>query len=199
MGRIHVKWETYYKKDKISQCHRCQSYGHGSLNCNQAPKCVRCAGEHLTENCVMEKDNPNLLKCINCNGNHTANYKKCPIYITKINEKESSNNANKNSRPPKYQNPLISNARPVNSQVSYASIASGNFNNNNNNNTNMNTNFIPNYEDFNTLIHELKELNTACNLKEMINLVRCLKIKLQNCSSNFDKLVILSELAEDNK
>lgn len=33
-----VKWATYAKKNKITQCYRCQQFGHSQANCHEEPK-----------------------------------------------------------------------------------------------------------------------------------------------------------------
>lgn len=65
-----------YKFKGTKQCYRCQKFNHSSDNCTLNPICLKCAGEHLTNTCtVTERDK---IKCINCQGNHTANYGGCP-------------------------------------------------------------------------------------------------------------------------
>lgn len=198
IGRIHFKWETYFKKDNISQCHRCQSFGHGSSNCNIKPKCVRCGECHLTKDCELDKNNPEVLKCANCEGNHTANYKNCPVYKKKIADKSSTNKYNQNSmqslsQPVINRGNVSNNKLNLNSNMSYAAVTKLNSSNAEAANIAPNENF----NDFQNLMFELKSLNNECNLKEMLNIVKNLKVKLQSCNSTFDKLVILSELAEN--
>ncbi|GJQ73952.1 hypothetical protein Trydic_g18886 [Trypoxylus dichotomus] len=64
------------KKDQVTQCHRCQLYGHGQRNCHAAAVCVKCAGPHQTAECTKPRDVP--AKCALCSGPHTASYKGCP-------------------------------------------------------------------------------------------------------------------------
>ncbi|KAL4085182.1 hypothetical protein QTP88_027041 [Uroleucon formosanum] len=68
-----------YKKTGPSQCHTCQRFGHGSQNCGNTPRCVKCAGTHRTSDCTKTRDQEPT--CINCNGSHTANYRGCPSYV----------------------------------------------------------------------------------------------------------------------
>lgn len=60
---------------RLSQCHRCQGYGHGASFCAVAPACVKCAGPHLTRDCTKKIEQPP--KCVNCGGAHPANYRSC--------------------------------------------------------------------------------------------------------------------------
>ncbi|KAG8176697.1 hypothetical protein JTE90_021128 [Oedothorax gibbosus] len=49
---IKVQVETYHKGDNITQCHKCQRYGHSQNHCNNNPRCVKCAGPQLTNDCL---------------------------------------------------------------------------------------------------------------------------------------------------
>ena len=82
-------WGDIKKKNYAAQYHRCQRFGHGSRNCTLAPKCVKRGAAHLTSECTLpQKASPAmennaehhkpLVKCANCQGNHTANYRGCP-------------------------------------------------------------------------------------------------------------------------
>lgn len=78
IGNVHTKWENYAKKNTITQCRRCQQYGHGTKNCGNTPRCVKCIKPHLTENCDLKKTLDSVPQCCNCHGPHTANYRGCP-------------------------------------------------------------------------------------------------------------------------
>jgi len=71
--------EPQRQKREIAQCQTCQRYGHTKSYCNRSPRCVKCAGDHLTKNC-SKKDRTQDAKCVLCEGNHPANYKGCQIY-----------------------------------------------------------------------------------------------------------------------
>jgi hypothetical protein len=48
----------------ISQCKKCQAFGHTQKFCSKEPRCVKCAGRHLTRECQkLKTQNP---KCVNC-------------------------------------------------------------------------------------------------------------------------------------
>lgn len=74
-----VIFEPPHTKRDIPQCAKCQKHGHTKKFCNRSPKCVKCAGNHLTAQCLW-KEPSNNVKCVNCNGNHPANYKGCSVY-----------------------------------------------------------------------------------------------------------------------
>ena len=48
----------------IPQCKKCQAFGHTQNYCCKGPRCVKCAGNHLTVNC--EKPHNQRVKCVNC-------------------------------------------------------------------------------------------------------------------------------------
>ena len=86
---VVVSWRYFTRRPTdAAQCHRCQRFGHGSRNCNLPPKCVKCGESHFTDKCSLPQ-RANLLvgnnaevhkllvKCVNCNGNHTANFRGC--------------------------------------------------------------------------------------------------------------------------
>jgi len=107
-----------YKKTGPSQCHTCQRFGHGSRNCGNSPRCVKCAGSHRTNECSKPRDQTPT--CANCNGAHTANFRGCPSFsdIAKnfTTKPSSSHNqpSNKSTYPPSiHQNNAILPSKPV--------------------------------------------------------------------------------------
>ena len=73
-----VKFEPPLVKKEIIQCKRCQRYGHTQKYCNHNIRCVKCAGNHSTDQCTKSPETP--AKCIHCQGEHPANYKGCSAY-----------------------------------------------------------------------------------------------------------------------
>ncbi|KAI4474536.1 hypothetical protein M0802_015566 [Mischocyttarus mexicanus] len=71
-----IKIEPPKTKRVIPQCTRCQAYGHTKNYCNRNPACVKCAQKHLTTHCPQVGRIEKVI-CVNCNGNHPANYKGC--------------------------------------------------------------------------------------------------------------------------
>jgi len=74
-----VTFEPPRPKRAIPQCSKCQRYGHTQAYCYHNPRCVKCAGGHLTNQC-HRKERSEQVKCALCDGNHPANYKGCTIY-----------------------------------------------------------------------------------------------------------------------
>jgi hypothetical protein len=104
--RFPVKLEKYKSPFKTQQCHNCQGYHHHSNFCNMPPKCVKCAGDHPSNQCNRPKiPDPQLPpKCVNCHKAHTANYRGCEAF---------PHNKIKSVRP---------NTRVVNPNISFAKI-----------------------------------------------------------------------------
>jgi hypothetical protein len=63
----------------MAQCTNCQRYGHNKNYCHLKPRCVKCAGDYLT-NQFHKKEKSSDVTCVLCGGNHPANYKGCTIY-----------------------------------------------------------------------------------------------------------------------
>lgn len=63
---------------RITQCGRCQAYGHISKDCSSAPRCKICAGMHLSTACTHDSAaNKACLKCTLCGGAHDATSENC--------------------------------------------------------------------------------------------------------------------------
>lgn len=78
-----VKFEPPHLKRDVLQCTRCQRVNHTKNYCHYTPRCVKCAGEHLTSTCKKTEKVNNDVKCVNCTGNHPANYRGC-TYIKNL-------------------------------------------------------------------------------------------------------------------
>jgi hypothetical protein len=75
--RAAVTVEPIRTNKLIPQCKICQSFGHTRNYCNKAPKCVKCAGPHLTSEC--DKPLTAQPKCCHCGKNHPASYRGCQV------------------------------------------------------------------------------------------------------------------------
>lgn len=76
--------ESQKPKSSIGQCHRCQLFGHAQSRCTAPPKCVKCAGNHITAECIKPPNRPP--KCANCGGEHPASYRGCSKYPKRTTE-----------------------------------------------------------------------------------------------------------------
>lgn len=92
---IKVKIEPLRKTtNRIPQCKRCQAFGHTQHYCSKDFACVKCAGNHPTKNCTVNKEQK--AKCVNCHGEHPANYRGC--IIAKVQQKRKDELAKNNTR-----------------------------------------------------------------------------------------------------
>ena len=72
------------RRPAITQCHRCQGFGHLQNCCYEIPRCVKCGLNHLTSDCTRPKmdkakDDNDPPSCVNCGKpGHPANWVGCP-------------------------------------------------------------------------------------------------------------------------
>lgn len=79
---VRVKWEHFKKHggngQNLTQCRRCQAFGHGTDHCAMVPKCMVCGdSSHDKDACPVKEITQ--FKCANCGGNHKSNFWECPI------------------------------------------------------------------------------------------------------------------------
>jgi len=188
LDHVKITWQKFNKKSNITQCHRCQKFGHGSTNCNRAPRCVKCIWQHLTKDCTITKDGTSTVQCTNCHGQHTANYSQCPEFLRYV----ETLNKNNNVAPIK----PISNqsAIPIHSQKIVESGTQSH------NQTRLYSNVLKDqtkndYTDFQTLLNEIHELNKICNISALISLVREIRQKMTDCKTPLEKIMLIEELS----
>lgn len=184
--RVKVKWEKYKNSRKVTQCHRCQDFGHGSSSCHNVLKCLHCDEQHLTKDC--SKDRNDKPKCANCKGNHRANSTECPSYtqrlelIQKLREKRGHENSKYATKPapeprlfptPKWSKPHIPNTPtwPVDQQTLSDTMPKK----------------IRELQEIKMLI---KEINDLCNVKELIKNLKNLKSNLEKCGNQQERNII---------
>lgn len=84
IGFKRFKCRIFY--DAPRRCQKCQRFGHKSDTCRRKLTCPRCANSHHFSECPIKTlqdgtiGDADKLRCINCNGNHGAAFKGCPIY-----------------------------------------------------------------------------------------------------------------------
>ena len=89
LNHVRIRWERRRQEARITQCMRCQTWGHVATNCRRRIACVICAGEHSSKECTLPKTQPPT--CANCRGAHTAcNREKCPVYQNKAKYTEAA-------------------------------------------------------------------------------------------------------------
>lgn len=82
VGNVIVKWDRFDPAQKrLTQCRNCQLFGHSATNCGNKYRCVKCTDEHEPGKCTRQsKVAEGSPKCVNCQGDHTANSRICQHY-----------------------------------------------------------------------------------------------------------------------
>lgn len=90
---IFIGYRKYKTKpffDLPSRCVNCQSYSHRTKDCRKRVVCPRCSGPHKYNECKIKMDNEGnllnkeLLRCPNCNEQHSAGFKNCNTFLEKF-------------------------------------------------------------------------------------------------------------------
>lgn len=68
----------------LLQCYKCLKFNHSAKVCRGEQMCSSCAGQHSYKECDVDG-----IVCINCNGNHLAISRDCPIKQKKMMEKKN--------------------------------------------------------------------------------------------------------------
>ena len=76
--QIHT-CKVFNRAARLTQCFRCQAYGHVARACRSSEKCAHCAGAHSTKECCRANDHSKM-KCANCHQTgHAAWMKACAV------------------------------------------------------------------------------------------------------------------------
>ncbi|GFT01575.1 nucleic-acid-binding protein from transposon X-element [Trichonephila clavipes] len=115
-----VTVDPFRKKPGATQCYNCNYFNHSSKNCRMTPRCLKCEKDHRTGDCTI-KEKLEKPRCINCNQEgHVASLRSCTAF-PKIKPKKGEAQNNKN-----VQKKTIPATRPVEANVSFANVCSGN-------------------------------------------------------------------------
>lgn len=79
IGNNIIKCEPPHTKRVVPQCTRCQAYGQTKTYCRKLYQCVKCTGQHQTKDCTC-KTRDDKVKCVNCGGDHPANFRGCLVH-----------------------------------------------------------------------------------------------------------------------
>ena len=74
----------------LNQCYQCQQFGHRSGSCSKSKSneyvCRFCAASHKSSTCTyVRSKNKEILKCANCNGNHSSTDHVCSVLQKQLN------------------------------------------------------------------------------------------------------------------
>ena len=193
-----VSWEKNLRRKIVTQCFKCQSFGHIAQNCFKTEVCANCAEKHNTKNC----QNPKNFKCANCSGNHPSYDVECDYYKRIItakknvlknrfdsyydNEYMNHNSVNTSTQPTvidtRNTKPGASLNRPKYSEV----VDLGNNNNNTKENEEKN-------DDMGSLFRELMMLFKGINFSKILAIVKKLNYNLKKCKDSVSKFGCLIE------
>jgi hypothetical protein len=127
---MKVKIETLKKNtSRMPQCYNCQAYNHTRKYCNREPRCVKCAGKHLSKECNKSKNEP--VKCIHCGNHHPANYRGCEVAKELQRMRDNKRNQTSKSSQPRmqsYPKQIPLNSAKVREGITYAEMAKQNEN-----------------------------------------------------------------------
>ncbi|GFX38865.1 nucleic-acid-binding protein from transposon X-element [Trichonephila clavipes] len=120
-----VTIDPFRRKPGITQCYNCNYFNHSSKNCKMNPRCLKFGENHRTGECTI-KEKIEKPKCINCNEEgHVASLRSCSAF-PKIKPKKGEASPSNN----KTQNKVntLPKTRPVDANISFASVCSGKIN-----------------------------------------------------------------------
>lgn len=169
-----IKIEPPKRIKGITQCMRCQQYGHSKTYCSRPYVCVKCGGPHNTTACKKTSDTP--AKCALCNGAHPANYKGCEFYHKLLKPNNANNrlnihhNANETPIGTTMAVPITHTQHPGQQSISYANITKTNTEQM----TDINSIMSKFLEEFKNMFHQLIQQNSM-----VLNMLTTLVSKIQ--------------------
>ena len=173
-----------YKSHSLTQCYRCQRFGHTQTSCCAAPRCVRCGEQHFTSDC-QQKGTKTPPRCVNCKEEgHTANYLGC---TAAKNYKKAQNKAMpppKSAFPPLSQSQITPEPPTTNSKTkkSYAQAT-----------TAAETPDSKDDMSFTAMFTEIKNIFKTINISTILTKLRACSHKLKNTTDSTEKILLLVE------
>lgn len=87
----HFNVEPFKVQPRAHQCFKCKHFGHPAKWCTRKLKCEYCASEgHSGKDCIIRGE-IHEYNCVNCHGNHSATYYRCPEYIKHLRSPATTN------------------------------------------------------------------------------------------------------------
>ena len=73
-----MQCELFHGACNITQCFKCQKYGHTAKYCRSRQRCGYCAATAHSDNKCDIRGKGGTPRCVTCNGQHTAWNRSCP-------------------------------------------------------------------------------------------------------------------------
>lgn len=108
-------------------------------------------------------------------------------YVDTLKYRSTSNNPN----PPKTTPTARIISKPVTKDLTYLDTAK-----NITNEQSIPKSQTDHTNDFQTLLKEINELNSICNLKQLINIIRDLKVQFQKVTSPLERILVVQNIAQ---
>ena len=198
-----IRWEKFKNTRNVIQCYNCQAFGHISNNCHKKPKCMKCAGDHNSRDCLI-KEKIKKPKCVNCDGDHVASDVSCSEYLKFLNNRhrrkytQQGNNTNAHTQSYRQQQKTGSyrdalyNGRSDNGN-SATGQQTGDFNNNQ---QEHNKNYTNNSNDSSGFMNDVKDifaLFKSINFAHIVNVIKEMSFRIKNENDLFSKVAIFIE------
>lgn len=202
-----IEWEIRRNDREISQCRRCQMWGHATTNCHRAPRCVKCSEMHLTKDCSKPAEAPP--KCANCGGDHTASNIVCEIYQFRLKQlhknKQTENHPEYVAAPVPTTNAwevrrsqaTPSQAQPTTNRRSEPTRMQAEVRTQPTPSTRQREDSGDMPGDFNKLTLELNKLNNKIDLKETIAAIAHLNQMLENVNDAMQIIMVMQDFAKN--
>ncbi|KAJ3629934.1 hypothetical protein MTP99_014296 [Tenebrio molitor] len=190
-----ITWHRHMNSKVFVQCHRCQKWGHATANCHARPRCLKCAEEHLTRECPIDRtDTP---RCANCSGNHTANNIECPVYIQKLDAAQEKRTRRNNISDKSKLVPAPPPAR--NAWEKRTSTTGHEATPTHNRTTDTTIGDNPQAQQSNTmnLLTQIKELNNLCNINNLIRALTDLNKLLRKTTTSEERFMTVLQFTQN--
>jgi uncharacterized protein YbcI len=172
------------RNTNVTQCYRCQDFGHAAGNCHRKPKCVKCTGDHSTAECP-KTDRLSPATCVGCSGSHPANYRECPKrqnYLKSLEDKKSRAPAGNPWKIPPVQKPHSTPTfTPV--EKDFPNLPKT---------TPKTTQAVPN-----TPIQPKADLMSIASIQKIIKILQEIRIRASGCSDKLELAFMLVEYLDD--
>ena len=182
-----IQWEKYKSSQPIRQCFNCQSFGHSSTYCGKPSKCVKCDQQHASKDCT--KPAGSTPTCVNCGGDHPANFTGCPQYLQQLTHTQRTSFQQRQPRSSattqstlKYQQsqfPALRTPQPSpRQQQTWAHAATR-------------TSDVTNHQPFSSVLESIKSILAMFDLPKLCIQLRSLASAIQEPGDPITKLVVV--------